>query len=65
MSDLTLYIGNKRYSSWSLRPWLAMEAAGIPFKEVLIPVGFPAGNPRFREVSPGGQVPVLDPGRFW
>ena len=64
MSDLTLYIGNKKYSSWSLRPWLAMEAAGIPFKEVLIPFDFPAGNPRFREVSPVGQVPVLHHGRF-
>ncbi|WP_174803910.1 glutathione S-transferase family protein [Martelella limonii] len=64
MSDLTLYIGNKKYSSWSLRPWLAMEAAGIPFKEVLIPFDFPAGNPRFREVSPVGLVPVLHHGKF-
>nr|WP_272213547.1 glutathione S-transferase family protein [Marinicella sp. W31]MDC2879505.1 glutathione S-transferase family protein [Marinicella sp. W31] len=67
MSDLTLYIGNKRYSSWSLRPWLAMEASGIPFKEVLIPFDFPAGNPRFRELSPVGTVPVLHHGnaRIW
>lgn len=64
MNDLTLYIGNKNYSSWSLRPWLAMEAAGIPFKEVLIPFDFPAGNPRFREVSPVGRVPVLHHGKF-
>lgn len=64
MSDLTLYIGNKKYSSWSLRPWLAMEATGIPFKEVLIPFDFPAGNPRFREISPVGMVPVLHHGRF-
>ncbi|MET3599600.1 glutathione S-transferase family protein [Martelella mangrovi] len=67
MRDLTLYIGNKRYSSWSLRPWLAMEASGIPFKEVLIPFDFPAGNPRFRELSPVGLVPVLHHGkvRIW
>ncbi|TNB48835.1 glutathione S-transferase family protein [Martelella lutilitoris] len=67
MSDLTLFIGNKRYSSWSLRPWLAMEASGIPFKEVLIPFDFPAGNPRFREISPVGMVPVLHHGkaRIW
>ncbi|TPW32535.1 glutathione S-transferase family protein [Martelella alba] len=59
MSDLTLYIGNKNYSSWSLRPWIAMEATGIAFKEKLIPFDFPAGNPRFFEISPVGRVPAL------
>lgn len=62
MSDLTLYIGNKNYSSWSLRPWLAMDATGIPFKEVLIPFDFSAGNPRFHEISETGRVPVLHHG---
>ena len=44
-----------------------MEASGIPFKEVLIPFDFPAGNPRFREISPVGMVPVLHHGkaRIW
>jgi len=67
MDKLTLYIGNKNYSSWSLRPWIAMTAAGIPFEEVLVPFDFPAGNPRFREFSPTGQVPVLQHGdvRVW
>jgi len=67
MDKLTLYIGNKNYSSWSLRPWIAMTAAGIPFEEVLVPFDFPAGNPRFREFSPTGQVPVLLHGevRVW
>jgi glutathione S-transferase len=67
MDKLTLYIGNKNYSSWSLRPWIAMEAAGIPFEEILIPFDFPAGNPRFREISPTGRVPVLHHGdlRVW
>ncbi len=32
MPDLTLYIANKNYSSWSFRPWIAMSAAGIPFR---------------------------------
>ncbi|TCT28456.1 glutathione S-transferase family protein [Martelella mediterranea] len=64
MRDLTLYIGNKNYSSWSLRPWLAMEATGIPFKEVLIPFDFPAGNPRFFEISDVGRVPVLHHGKL-
>lgn len=67
MEKLTLYIGNKNYSSWSLRPWLALTAAGVPFEEVLIPFDFPDGNPRFREVSPTGRVPVLHHGqvRVW
>lgn len=67
MDELTLYIGNKNYSSWSLRPWLAMTAGGISFKEVLIPFDFPAGNPKFREISPTGRVPVLHHGatRVW
>lgn len=67
MDQLTLYIGNKNYSSWSFRPWIALTAAGIPFEEVLIPFDFPAGNPRFFEVSPTGRVPVLHHGsvRVW
>ena len=36
MSDFTLIIGNKNYSSWSLRPWLALRHAGIPFDERLL-----------------------------
>ena len=59
MDRLTLYIANKNYSSWSFRPWLALEACGIAFEEVLIPFDFPAGNPRIREVSPTGRVPLL------
>ena len=67
MAKLTLYIGNKNYSSWSFRPWLALTAAGIPFEEVLIPFDFPAGNPQFKEISPTGRVPVLHHGdlRVW
>ena len=67
MSDLTLYIANKNYSSWSFRPWIALTAAGIPFREVLIPFGPGATNPQFRELSPTGRVPVLHHGgiRVW
>src|SRR3546814_16110281 len=67
MDKLTLYIGNKNYSSWSFRPWMALTAAGIAFEEVLIPFDFAAGNPRFRDVSPTGCVPVLHHGpvRVW
>lgn len=59
MTDLTLYIANKNYSSWSFRPWIALTAAGIDFKEVLIRFDFPAGNPGIKAISPTGQVPVL------
>ncbi|MCF1474049.1 MULTISPECIES: glutathione S-transferase family protein [Rhizobium/Agrobacterium group] len=59
MTDLTLYIANKNYSSWSFRPWIALTAAGIDFKEVLIRFDFPAGNPSIKAISPTGQVPVL------
>ncbi|WP_117194686.1 glutathione S-transferase family protein [Rhizobium terrae] len=67
MEKLTLYIGNKNYSSWSFRPWIAMTAAGVPFEEVLIPFDFPAGNPKFKPISPTGRVPVLHHGgvRVW
>jgi glutathione S-transferase len=67
MSDLTLYVGNKNYSSWSFRPWIAMEAAGVPFKDVVIPFDFAAGNPEFRKISPTGRVPLLHHGevRVW
>jgi glutathione S-transferase len=67
MDRLTLYIGNKNYSSWSFRPWLAMEGRGIPFDDVVIPFDFPAGNPRFRDISPTARVPVLHHGdiRVW
>ena len=60
---MQLVIGNKNYSSWSFRPWIAMKALGIPFEEVLIPFGAPLGNPEFKtqiaRYSPAGLVPVL------
>ncbi|WP_411036463.1 glutathione S-transferase family protein [Shinella sp. BYT-45] len=67
MPDLILYVGNKNYSSWSFRPWIAMETAGVPFKDEVIPFDFPAGNPQFRKISPTGKVPVLHHGdvRVW
>jgi glutathione S-transferase len=67
MSDLILYLGNKNYSSWSLRPWIALEAAGVPFTDHVIPFDFAAGNPEIRKISPTGKVPVLRHGvvRVW
>ena len=59
MSDYTLVIGNKNYSSWSLRPWLLMRHAGLAFREVRIPLYTPESKTRIREHSPSGRVPCL------
>jgi glutathione S-transferase len=59
MMTLTLLIGNKNYSSWSLRPWLAMKVAGIPFREELIPLDAPDFKARVGKVSGTGKVPAL------
>ncbi|MEZ5872618.1 MAG: glutathione S-transferase family protein [Nitratireductor sp.] len=56
---MKLFIGNKNYSSWSFRPWVAMKAKGISFEETLIPFDDEGGNPEFRKFSPSGKVPVL------
>jgi Glutathione S-transferase len=59
MSDLTLVIGNKAFSSWSLRPWLALKHTGRPFAEIVIPLRQPDTAARIREHSPSGRVPCL------
>ncbi len=59
MSGLHLIIGNKNYSSWSFRPWLAMKVAGIPFHETLSPFDEANHNRHFSEFSPSKKVPVL------
>ena len=62
---MQLYIGNKNYSSWSMRPWVLMKQAGIPFDEVMLRFdGFDAGSAFKSEVArlnPAGRVPVLEP----
>jgi glutathione S-transferase len=57
--SLKLIIGNKNYSSWSLRPWIAMKAAGIAFEEVLLPLYEPGSREQVLKYSPAGKVPVL------
>ena len=56
---LTLIIGNKNYSSWSLRPWIAMKVAGIPFEETVISLDAADFKARVGAVSGTGKVPVL------
>ncbi len=62
MSDYTLIIGNKNYSSWSLRPWLAMKVAGIEFDEKMILLFDDDWKANIAAVSPSGKVPVLKHG---
>jgi len=64
---LTLVIGNKNYSSWSFRPWIALRMAGVPFEEVVIPLYEPGSKERILSFSPAGKVPVLVDGdlRVW
>lgn len=61
---MRLYIANKNYSSWSFRPWIAMKAKGVAFEDVLVPFDDENGNPKFREFSPTGKVPVLVDGEI-
>ncbi|WP_409562922.1 glutathione S-transferase family protein [Hyphomicrobium sp. MC8b] len=56
---LKLVIGNKLYSSWSLRPWLVLSHFDIPFEEEIIPLRTPESRGRMLEFSPSGKVPAL------
>ncbi|MGH8714365.1 MAG: glutathione S-transferase family protein [Casimicrobiaceae bacterium] len=58
----TLYIGNKNYSSWSLRAWVLMKALGIPFREERITLYEPDSPARIRVRSPSGRLPCLHDG---
>jgi len=60
---LTLYIGNKNYSSWSMRSWVLLKQAGIPFKEAKVRFDAFDGDSHFKQeilkVTPAGRVPAL------
>ena len=58
----TLHIGNKNYSSWSLRPWILMTQLDITFEERLVPFDDGGSWQKFRAFSPTGQVPCLHDG---
>lgn len=59
---LTLYIANKNYSSWSLRPWLALKAFNIPFTEKIIPFHDAEAWAEYKKISPNKKVPCLQDG---
>ncbi len=59
MAELTLVIGDKRFSSWSLRPWLALKQIGLPFREALIRLRRPETKAEILKHSPSGKIPCL------
>jgi glutathione S-transferase len=63
-----LYIGNKNYSSWSMRPWVLLRQAGIPFEEVMVRFDAFSADSQFKQrlgpISPAGKVPVLVDGEL-
>lgn len=66
-AEMHLVIGSKNYSSWSMRPWVAMKAFGIPFRETCIALHRPDTSARIAPFSAAGRVPVLFDGntRVW
>ena len=59
MQKMKLIIGDRNYSSWSLRPWLAARQAGLPFEEVCIPLRTAGSKANIYQHSPSGKVPCL------
>lgn len=62
MTDLTIIIGNKKYSSWSLRGWLAVKLSGLAFDEIKLPLDTPEYYSEIKKYSPIHSVPVLKHG---
>jgi glutathione S-transferase len=64
MADFTIYLGNKNYSSWSLRPWLVLKQTGVAFDEIVIPLYEPTSKATIMKYSPSGTVPALRHGQL-
>jgi glutathione S-transferase len=62
MAEFTIYIGNKNYSSWSLRGWLMLKHTGATLEEVVIPLSEPSTRATILRHSPSGKVPALQHG---
>jgi glutathione S-transferase len=63
MAPLTLVIGNKNYSSWSLRAWLLMKHTGVEFEEILVRLDAAETREQIDRYGPSGRVPVLRHGK--
>lgn len=61
---LELIVGNKRHSSWSMRPWVALKHVGAPFTERVIGLDLPDTATEIKKVNPAGRVPVLRDGEL-
>lgn len=59
---MKLYLGNRNYSSWSLRGWLVARLSGLPFEAVQVSLAGGSPNPRILAISPSGRVPCLHDG---
>ena len=64
MTDFTLIIGNRNYSSWSLRPWMLARHLGLEFHELQIPLDQPDSSARIHAINPAGRVPALRHGEL-
>ena len=64
MSEFHLIVGNKKYSSWSLRPWILMTHLGVSFRETIVPLDTPEFKGQISRYSPTRRVPVLQHGEL-
>ena len=64
MAGLLLLIGNRKYSSWSLRPWIVLKQAGIKFDEKFVALQQPDTKAKILKYSPSGKVPFLRHGKI-
>lgn len=64
MADLALVIGNKKYSSWSLRPWIVLKHIGAHFEEIVVPLYQGDSRQKILSHSPSGRVPALKHGEL-
>jgi glutathione S-transferase len=62
VAQLTLAVGNRNYSSWSLRAWIALKHLGVEFTEVVIPLDRPDTHEQIERFGPSGRLPVLRAG---
>jgi glutathione S-transferase len=62
MADMTIYLGNKNYSSWSLRAWLVLKHTTVAFDEVVVPLYQPGSRETIIKYSPSGRLPALRAG---